>query len=447
MVGETDTLLGREFAGYRLIGVVGTGGMSTVYRGQPMVNADNLPDARRHDACAESAIKVLRESPGLTGSHAPFRARFYREAETVASLQHEHIMPVLDYGEWQGLPYMVMPLATGGTLATRITTEPGQFPLAAVAAYAEQLASALDYAHQHGIVHRDVKPSNALLDEQGRLLLADFGIARLYEHAIRGDDATMLTFPGEVVGTPYYMAPEQFQGQRVGPATDIYALGVVLYRLVTGCLPFEGETPLAIGMAQLRDIPLSPWLLRPDLPGPATVAILSALAKDPKGRFDSAGDLAHAFAAGVAGHWTVENRERASTLDRELTHYIPAMLGRDRSRTVARPSLSAGVATLCVAALIGGCITATQVVQNGRMQSAASTSRSPVVSASAPERAPVATTSSTLTAVEGTSYTLSASDGKVSSLVPAAATHGSKHVDKHGKSHDGTGTGDNASDE
>jgi serine/threonine-protein kinase len=440
MLGETDTLLGREFAGYRLIGVVGTGGMSTVYRGQPI---DNAHDARMDDARAESAIKVLRESPRLTGSHAPFRARFYREAETVASLQHEHIMPVLDYGEWQGLPYMVMPLATGGTLATRITTEPGQFPLAVVVAYAEQLASALDYAHQHGIVHRDVKPANALLDEQGRLLLADFGIARVYEHSIRGDDATALTFPGEVVGTPSYMAPEQFQGQRVSPATDIYALGVVLYRLVTGCLPFEGETPLALGMAHLRDTPLSPWLLRPDLPVPAMVAILSALAKDPKGRFDSAGALAHAFAAGVEGRWTVENRARASALDRELTHYIPAMLGRERSRTVPRPSLSAGVATLCVAALIGGCITATQVVQNGRMQSAASTSRSPVVSASAPERAPVATTSSTLTAVEGTSYTLSASDGKVSSHVPAAAKHGSKH----GKSHDGTGTGDNARDE
>jgi serine/threonine protein kinase len=439
MLGEADTLLGKELAGYLLTGVVGNGGMSTVYLGQ-----------RVADAHAESAIKVLRESPRLSGSHATFRARFYREAETAASLRHDHILRVLNYGEWQGLPYMIMPLATGGTLATHITSESGQFTLAATAAYVVQLASALDYAHQHGIVHRDVKPSNILLDGQGCILLADFGIAHLYNHSLPGDEATTLTSTGEVLGTPCYMAPEQFQGQRVGPATDIYALGVMLYLLTTGCLPFEGETPLAIGMAHLHDTPLSPRLLRPELPVPATAAILGALAKNPKWRFDSAGALASAFAAGVEGRWTAENRERASTLDRELTHYIPAISGRERSRIGARPTLRAGVATLCVAALMGGGIAAAKVAQNGSIQSGASTSRSPVVSASAPERAPVTATSSALTDVKGTSYTLSASDGKVKVTpgAPAAVKHGDQHGGKRGDQHGGKdGRGDGASDE
>jgi serine/threonine-protein kinase len=274
MLGATDPLLGSELAGYRLTHVLGIGGMSAVYLGRSL-----------DDLHVKSAIKVLRDSPGTTSNYDAFRARFYREAETAASLRHEHILSVLEYGEWQGLPYMVMPLATGGTLRRRIADESGQFPFAATAAYAVQLASALDYAHEHGIVHCDVKPSNVLLDGQGRLLLADFGIAHLYRpSSILADTTVTLTAHGEVIGTPAYMAPEQFKGQRIGPAADIYALGVVLYLLAVGRLPFEGATPVAVGMAHLRETPLSPCLYRPDLPAPAAAAILSALEKDPRRR-------------------------------------------------------------------------------------------------------------------------------------------------------------------
>jgi serine/threonine protein kinase len=376
MRGAADTLLGREVAGYLLINVLGNGGMSTVYLGR-----------RIDDPHVESAIKVLRDSPRTTDNYAAFRARFYREAETAASLQHEHILSVLDYGEWRGLPYMVMPLATAGTLGTRIAFEAGHLALPTAAEYAIQLASALDYAHQHGIVHRDVKPSNVLLDGQGRLLLADFGIAHLYESStIHVGVTTTLTSNGEVLGTPSYMAPEQFKGQRVGPAADIYALGVVLYLLATGRLPFEGESPIAVGMAHLRDIPLSPRVYRPDLPVPAAAAILSALTKNPKRRFTSAGALAQSFAAGVAGSWTEENREHASSLDPELTDAYPVRSWRLRRRLAARPSLRAGLATLAAAVLVGGGIVAAQALQNEIIPSERPAFHSAVINPLATER-------------------------------------------------------------
>src|SRR5690348_1836730 len=379
MLGANDPLLGSELAGYRLTHVLGIGGMSAVYLGR-----------RLDDLHVKSAIKVLRDSPGTTSNYDAFRARFYREAETAASLRHEHILSVLDYGEWQGLPYMVMPLATGGTLGKRIASVPGQIPFAPTAAYVVQLASALDYAHQHGVVHCDVKPSNVLLDGQGSLLLADFGIAHLYGPSRAHVGATTtLTSDGEVIGTPSYMAPEQFKGHRVGPAADIYALGVVLYLLTAGRLPFQGTTPVAVGMAHLRDTPVSPCLYRPDLPGPAAAAILSALAKDPRRRFESAGALALAFAAGVEGSWTAANSEHASMLDHELTQAYPVSSWRAPRRAAHRPSLRAGLATLATAVLLGGGIVAGQAIQSEGVASLPERPafHSAVINVSGPERA------------------------------------------------------------
>lgn len=478
-----ETLLGSEIAGYRIIGVLGGGGMSIVYRGQRIHAEDGAP--------TECAIKVLREAPGISGSHATFRARFYREAETAASLRHHHILSVLDYGEYQGFPYMVMPLATGGTLSACITSGPGQLPLSDVATYAVQLASALDCAHRSGIVHRDVKPSNTLLDDQGRLLLADFGIARLYEQPYnQAEEATTLTSNGEVLGTPNYMAPEQFQGQRVGPAVDIYAFGVVLYLLVTGRLPFEGETPLALGMAHLYDTPLSPRLLRPDLPVPAAAAILGALAKDPARRFESAGDLADAFVAGVEGRWTEENRERAYAQKRESTQPSPDYANQEASVTAVRwPAFSLRTALVTIAALLllGGGIATTQAAQTGGFHSAAK-SQSVITDVSAQERvSATAIRANALasliryngaqvyalwpdgsrrwtmwvdsalvgtpvvrgdliyaTTVRGTKYVLRASDGVIVSRVPApiqSPSNSGQGKDHHGNG-DGHGHGD-----
>lgn len=470
-VEGSDTFPVSEFAGYRLTGILGNGGTSTVYR------AERISDPRE-----ESAIKVLREYPVVADSHANFRSRFYREAETASSLRHDHILPVLDYGEWQELPYMVMPLATGGTLGTLVAQFRSRFLLADAATYATQLASALDYAHQHGIVHRDVKPANALLNGQGNLLLADFGIARLYEHSAHESQTTTLTYDGEVIGTPYYMAPEQLQGLRVGPAADIYALGVVLYLLVTGRLPFEGETPLAVGMAHLNETPLSPQLLRMDLPLPAATAILAALSKEPTRRFESAGSLAQAFAEGVAGNWTAENRERAESLDGEPTFPVPISSWLERSRSGIRrlsPVRRAGLIAVTAAMLLGGSMVA-QAIQNGDILSSSQTAQIPVVHASAQEAArgapavtlradgpqvyalwpdgsrrwtvwldgaPVGTPRISgddvyLTTVKGTSYILSASSGAILSRTPVVTQQNNQNNQnnqsdsgKHGKGH------------
>jgi serine/threonine protein kinase len=461
--------------------------MSAVYLGR-----------RLDDLHVKSAIKVLRDSPGTTSNYDAFRARFYREAETAASLRHEHILSVLDYGEWQGLPYMVMPLAAGGTLRRRIAAESGQFPFAVTAAYAVQLASALDYAHEQGIVHCDVKPSNVLLDGQGRLLLADFGIAHLYRPSSILADATVpLMAHGEVIGTPSYMAPEQFKGQHVGPAADIYALGVVLYLLAAGRLPFEGTTPVAVGMAHLRETPLSPCLYRPDLPAPAAAAILSALEKDPRRRFASAGALAQAFAAGVEGSWTAANSEHANNLDGELTDAYPIRSWRVRQHAANRPSLRVGLATLATALVLGSGLVAAQAIQHESTPSLLERPafHSVVINSSGPERAANAVVSSHptkttptkgsptgqqplttairyrgskvyaqrsdgrllwtvwtdgilaapprirgdyiyLTTLLGSQYTLRAGDGEILSLVTAAMHQDNKPSGKHGGGYD-----------
>jgi hypothetical protein len=474
MLAEADTLLGRELAGYRLTKVVGRGGMSTVYLGR-RIDDDN----------AEAAIKVLQESPG---GHATSHTRFCREAQTVASLQHDHILPVLDYGEWQGLSYMVMPLAAGGTLRRRLASTPGPFPLAVAAAYAVQLASALDYAHQHTIVHGDVKPSNVLLDGQGRLLLADFGLARHFARPLYGDEATTLTSPDEVLGTPDYMAPEQFLGHSVGPAADIYALGVVLYLLATGLLPFEGETPVAVGIAHLHDIPLSPRLFRADLPAPAAAAILCALAKNPVRRFASAGTLAQAFAAGIEERWTAENRAHARMLERQRRSGTSARSKTARSRGPARAparSFRTSLAALAGVVLLASGLAAALAVQRESLWSATPTSQVQVVSATVPERLPATATYDrgadvvmrysgsqvwalwpdgsrrwtvwvdaalagppmvqgdlvALTTVIGTRYTVRANDGAILSRVLAAVTPatGKGH---HGGKGDGNDSGD-----
>jgi serine/threonine protein kinase len=293
---DAEGLLGRTIEDYQLIRVLGRGGMSMVLLGQSL-----------HDAHVQVAIKVLKPSlSSMVDDYASFQARFRREAKTIHHLHQEHIVPVLSYGETEDLVYMVMPVIDGGTLASRLALHDEPVPFPEIERYLSQLASALDFAHHHGIVHRDIKPSNVLLDKQGNIYLADFGIARLFDPALADlqTGPTSLTILGEIFGTPAYIAPERFVGEQAGPPADIYALGIVLYLLVTGQVPFEAETPLVLGMKHVNEPPRSPRALRPDLPEPAEAAILRALAKQPADRFASAGALAQAFEAGLEGAWT-----------------------------------------------------------------------------------------------------------------------------------------------
>jgi serine/threonine protein kinase len=298
MPTKMENLIGRTIAGYRLLGPLGRGGMSIVFLAQPL----DCPQNR-------VAVKVLMPYDASTEEEwRSSQARFLREAQAAYQMHHEHILPVLGYGVTDDIFYIIMPVITGGTLSQRLAREQGLMPLEEIAGFLNQLASAIDYANQHGVVHRDIKPSNVLLDKQGGVYLVDFGIVRLFETGpFAIDEApTRLTTTGKLYGTPSYMAPERFKGEQAEPASDIYALGVMLYLLVTGQLPFRGDNPVVVGMKHLNEIPLPPRSLRSDLPEPAEAAILKALAKKPADRFARAGSLAAAFDAGIRGQWAQE---------------------------------------------------------------------------------------------------------------------------------------------
>lgn len=285
--------LGMTVETYRLLSVLGTGSMSVVYLAQ-----------RLDDARVLVAVKILQtQTVSSPEERAAFRLRFLREARAASKLRNEYILPVLSSGDASGVPYMVLPVIVGGTLATRLTDHLEPMPLGEISRYLTQLANAIDYAHQQGVVHRDIKPSNILLDEHGHVYLTDFGIARLFDsgdNALTRESAQTLTRTGQVLGTPYYMAPEQIKGKPVGPAADIYALGVVLYQLVTGQVPFHGDTPLAVALQHLQEPPSPPGLMRHELPPPVEAVIMQALAKAPEDRYASATELAVAFEAGLA---------------------------------------------------------------------------------------------------------------------------------------------------
>lgn len=290
-MGGPETLVGRVFGGYRLERIVGDGGTGVVYLGRKVSDTPGQPE--------QAAVKVLKLFWYTGGQQREeLRSRFRHEVETWQRLHHPHILSVISSGEEDSWPYIVLQYADGGTLANRIATSGGHMPFQEVARYLTQLADALDYAHQQGVVHRDVKPSNVLLDRQDNLYLTDFSIAKLLEGT-----QTTLTGTGLTIGTPAYMAPDQQRGNQISSAADVYSLGVVLYQMVTGQLPFSGTDPIEILHSHRHDAPPPPRRLRPDLPPAAEAAILKALEKRPEDRFRTGGALARAFEAGLQGRY------------------------------------------------------------------------------------------------------------------------------------------------
>ncbi len=284
---NAESLIGTVLGTCTLQRLIGQGGMGAVYLAQ-----QSRP--RR-----QVAVKVLMPMTPLNANQlAAFLERFRRETDAAASLEHSNIVPVHEYGERDGLAYLVMPYISGGTLRDemeRLET----LPLEKVVRYLDQVAAALDFAHEHGVVHRDIKPANILMTTDGRLLLTDFGLVKIVAEGQAPQ--ARLTGVGVPVGTPDYMAPEQVIGEGVDGRADLYSLGVILYQMVTGTTPFQGETPMQIAAQHLQIPPPSPQMLRPDLPVEAEQVILRALAKRPAQRYATAKELADAFRTALIG--------------------------------------------------------------------------------------------------------------------------------------------------
>ena len=265
MKGIEGLTLGR----YELRRRIAQGGMAEVY----------LAYDRR--VRRQVAVKVLY------GRDEPFVRRFEREALAVGALSHNHILPLYDFGEQSPWYYLVMPYVDGCTLRDYLFRHK-QLMLEEAASFLSQIASALQYAHDHGVVHRDVKPSNILLREDGYAYLVDFGLAK----AMQG--AEVLTSAGAMVGTPEYMAPEQSNGLS-DYRSDIYSLGIILYQMLTGQLPFLAESPVAVSLKHIQSIPPRPRSLNSSIPQSIEDVILKAMAKDSANRYQAARELSAAY--------------------------------------------------------------------------------------------------------------------------------------------------------
>ena len=296
---------GLNLGHYQLIEPLASGGMATIYRAQQPA-LDRIV-----------AVKVL---PEYLVDQPGFLERFKIEAQAIARLDHPHILPVYDFGQAQRMPYLVMKYVPGGTLKDLM--EAGPLEASRAAHLLRQIAEALDHAHAQGIIHRDVKPSNILLQDGEWVQLMDFGLAKVVaSHA-------QITASGVGIGTPDYMSPEQAQGQAVDARSDSYSLGVILYQMLTGDVPFHAETPLSVMLKHVTEPPPTPHTLNPAISLATEQVILRALAKDPVARYATTLELADAFERSLDPAATlspvhvtqtdrIEPPDRAARLDRK----------------------------------------------------------------------------------------------------------------------------------
>ena len=273
-----ERLIGQRLGPYQIVALLGRGNMSTVYR------------ATRSGMPRDVALKVL---PQHMADEPVAVRRFRQEADILSSLKHPNILPMLDFGEAGSYVYMAMPLVEHGTLAGSLQGR--LLSLDEIVASIWELADALQHAHAAGIVHRDVKPSNVLLDRYRHCILTDFGIAKLVS------SATRLTGTGLAVGTPTYMSPEQALDRDVGPSSDLYSLGVILYQMATGRVPFRAGSAAATVMLHINATVPPPRSLNPNLTPEVESVIVRALAKTPADRYASATAMADALQEATLG--------------------------------------------------------------------------------------------------------------------------------------------------
>ncbi|HEU0297788.1 MAG TPA: serine/threonine-protein kinase [Anaerolineales bacterium] len=331
---------GQMLGAYRIIGKIGQGGMATVYKAYQ-------PSMDRH-----VAIKVL---PGQLADSPEFVKRFQQEARIIARLEHPHILPVFDFGEDNGITFFVMRYFDAGTLKDKMAA--GPLPIHEIDRIFTQLADALGYAHARGIVHRDLKPANALVDADGNLFLTDFGIAKLLESA-----SPRLTQTDAIMGTPAYISPEQAQAGPVDQRSDIYSLGIILYEMVTGRVPYVADTPLAVILKHVSDpLPL-PSVVKTDISPAIEQVILKALAKNPNDRFATTAEFVAAWKRALREMDTLARAPEVQTVVSPSTP-PPPQIHRppvSTTQTVTKSSAPATglvigcVAILCLALAAGG---------------------------------------------------------------------------------------------
>ncbi len=330
-------MIGTRLGPYELIEEVGKGGMATVYRAyQP--NVDRYV-----------AVKVIHRAIASDTSNLE---RFQREARLVTRLEHPHLLPIYDYNGENDPPYIVMRYLDSGTL--KEVLDQGRLPNEEVVYMMRQIASALDYAHRRGVIHRDIKASNIMIDAEGNAFLTDFGIARMTE------TSQGLTQTGYAVGTPGYMAPEQGMGsENVDGRADIYSLGVMLFQMLTGQMPYNAETPLATILKHINDpIPRASAIDR-DIPPAVDEVIAKAMAKKPEDRYQSASDLVDDLTKAMnapvisrpdslreAANKTIQviaarREDRKETIEQTMSKFEASRTGKSTSVSGATPIIPA----------------------------------------------------------------------------------------------------------
>ncbi|MGM0689451.1 MAG: Stk1 family PASTA domain-containing Ser/Thr kinase [Bacillota bacterium] len=312
-------MIGKILAGrYELIEKIAEGGMARVFRGRDLLLKRTV------------AVKVLKDQ--MTGD-AAFIRRFEREAQSAAALSHPHIVNIYDVGEQDGTYFMVMEYVDGKNLKQYIR-EKGRLPAQEAVKITRQIADALEQAHKAGVVHRDIKPQNILFSHDGKVKVTDFGIA------IAGDGVTV-TVGDEIIGSVQYIAPEQARGSLAGKQSDLYSLGIVLYEMVTGKVPFDGESPVAVAMKHIQEQIVPPRQLVSDLPEALEHIILKAVQKDSADRYKSAAelleDLYYSEEKGVPGINPALTRNNKSGSEENDTILRPSQVNQIKNDYAASP--------------------------------------------------------------------------------------------------------------
>jgi serine/threonine-protein kinase len=322
-VAVPDPIIGALFDGrYQILRKLGAGGMANVYL------AEDQELGRR------VAIKILNDRHA---NDEQFVERFRREAKNAAALSHPNIVSIYDRGEAEGTYYIAMEYLDGRSLKELILSR-GDAPIAVVVEYARQILSALRFAHRHGIVHRDIKPHNVLVDGEGRVKVTDFGIARA--------GTSQMTEAGSIVGTAQYLSPEQARGADVDQRSDLYSLGVLMYEMLTGEVPFSGDTPVEIAMKHLSQTPVPPSTKRHDVPRELDMVVMRALAKDPDDRYQSADEMEADLDRVARGVGVARQTEETATQIMRSPVTVAAPFAATAATMITPPRRAGGAAPL-----------------------------------------------------------------------------------------------------